>query len=136
MRTEGPGPAGGRRWTPLTAANAGLAFGLELALIAALCAWGFETGPDLAARLLLGIGAPALAATVWGLFLAAGGPRFRLPLAAEIALKPLVLLAGALALHATGRTALAVVYAVLVLVSVTVEYGTRRRPPRRRSGRP
>ncbi|MFB7909000.1 DUF2568 domain-containing protein [Kitasatospora sp. NPDC059146] len=125
MRIERPGPVGQRQWTPLTMANAGLAFGLELALLASLCYWGFRTGSGLGTRLLLGLGAPALAAAFWGLFLAAGGPRFRQPLGVEIVLKLLALLTGALALHAGGRTTLAVVYAVLVVVSVTVEYTVR-----------
>ncbi|MBO1420132.1 YrdB family protein [Streptomyces sp. FH025] len=122
MRIERPGPVGQRQWTPLTATNAGLAFGLELAMLAALCYWGFKTGSSLGTRLLLGIGAPALAAAAWGLFLAAGGPRFRQPLAVEIVLKLLVLGVAALALHATGRTTLAAVYGALVVVSVAVEY--------------
>ncbi|MGW3041491.1 YrdB family protein [Kitasatospora sp. NPDC001159] len=125
MRFERPGPVGRRQWTPLAATNAGLAFGLELAMLAALCYWGFKTGSNLATRLLLGLGAPALAGIVWGLFLAAGGPKFRQPLGVEIVLKLLVLLTAALALHATGRTTLAVVYAVLVVISVAVEYTTR-----------
>ncbi|MEV7774187.1 YrdB family protein [Kitasatospora sp. NPDC086791] len=125
MRIDRPGPVGQRQWTPLTAGNAGLAFGLELAMLAALGYWGFKTGSGPGTRLLLGLGAPALAAAVWGLFLAAGGPAFRLPLAAEIVLKLLTLGTAALALHATGRTTLAVVYGVLVVVSVAVEYTTR-----------
>ncbi|MFH8382209.1 YrdB family protein [Kitasatospora sp. NPDC018058] len=125
MRFERPGPVGRRQWTPLTATNAGLAFGLELAMLAALCYWGFKTGSNPATRLLLGLGAPALAGTVWGLFLAAGGPKFRQPLGVEIVLKLLVLLTAALALHATGRTTLALVYAALVVISVAVEYSTR-----------
>ncbi|MFE6056886.1 YrdB family protein [Kitasatospora sp. NPDC056446] len=125
MRIDRPGPVGQRQWTPLTIGNAGLAFGLELALLASLCYWGFKTGSGLAGRLLLGLGAPALAALVWGLFLAAGGPRYRLPLAAEIVLKLLVLGTAALALHATGRTTLAAVYGGLVVVSVALEYTTR-----------
>ncbi|MEU8924709.1 YrdB family protein [Kitasatospora sp. NPDC048545] len=125
MRIDRPGPVGQRQWTPLTAGNAGLAFGLELAMLAALCYWGFRTGSTLGTRLLLGLGAPALAATVWGLFLAAGGPTFRLPVAAEIVLKLLTLGTAALALYAAGRSTLAVVYAVLVVVSVAVEYTTR-----------
>ncbi|MGW2372553.1 MULTISPECIES: YrdB family protein [Kitasatospora] len=125
MKIAIPGPVGQRQWTPLTATNAGLAFGLELGMLAALCYWGFKTGSTLATRLLLGIGAPALAATVWGLFLAAGGPKFRQPLGVEIALKVLVLETAALALHASGRSTLAVVFAVLAVVSVAVEYTTR-----------
>ncbi|MBD0675686.1 hypothetical protein BU198_34580 [Streptomyces sp. CBMA156] len=104
--------------------HAGLAFGLELGLLAALGYWGFGTGSGLGPRLLLGLGAPALAAVLWGLFLAAGGPAFRLPLAAEIVVKLLVLGTGALALHATGRTPLAVVYGALVAISVTLDYTT------------
>ncbi|MFJ8474152.1 DUF2568 domain-containing protein [Kitasatospora sp. NPDC094011] len=122
MRIARPGPVGQRTWTPLTMANAGLGFGLELALLAALCYWGFRTGSGLPARLLLGLGAPALAGTFWALFLAAGGPRYRQSLGVEIVLKLLALLTGALALRATGLTAPAVVYAVLVVVSVAVEY--------------
>ncbi|WP_051829772.1 MULTISPECIES: YrdB family protein [Streptomyces] len=125
MRIDRPGPVGQRQWTPLTAGNAGLAFGLELAMLAALCYWGFRTGSNLGTRLLLGLGAPALAAAVWGLFLAAGGPKYRLPLAAEILLKLLVLGTAALALYATGRTTLAAVYGGLVVVSVALEYTTR-----------
>ncbi|MFJ2863623.1 YrdB family protein [Kitasatospora sp. NPDC087314] len=125
MRIDRPGPVGQRQWTPLTVVNGGLAFGLELAMLAALCYWGFKTGSGLAARILLGIGAPALAAALWGLFLAAGGPRFRQPLAVEIALKLLVLGSAALALYGTGRTTLAAVYGALVVVSVAVEYSTR-----------
>ncbi|MFF7989440.1 YrdB family protein [Kitasatospora xanthocidica] len=125
MRIGRPGPVGQRQWTPLTAGNAGLAFSLELAMLAALCYWGFKTGSTLAVRLLLGLGAPALAALVWGLFLAAGGPKYRLPPAAEIVLKLLTLGTAALALYAGGRTTLAVVYGVLVVVSVAVEYTTR-----------
>ncbi|MFJ8624437.1 YrdB family protein [Kitasatospora sp. NPDC093550] len=125
MKIDRPGPVGQRQWTPLTVGNAGLAFGLELAMLAALGYWGFRTGSSLATRLLLGLGAPAVAATVWGLFLAAGGPKYRLPLAAEIVLKLLTLGTAALALYASERTTLAVVYGVLVVVSVALEYTTR-----------
>lgn len=125
MRIERPGPVAGRQWTPLTAVNAGLAFGLELAMLAALGYWGFTTGSTLATRLLLGLGAPAAAATVWGLFLAAGGPKFRQPLPVEIVLKLLVLGTAAVALHAAGLTTLAWVYGGLVVISVAIEYTTR-----------
>ncbi|MFD5433859.1 YrdB family protein [Kitasatospora sp. NPDC127067] len=124
MRIDRPGPVGQRQWTPLTAGNAGLAFGLELALLASLCYWGFQAGPNTGLRLLFGLGAPALAAGVWALFLAAGGPAVRLPVGAEIVVKLLVLGAGALALHATGRSTLALVYGALVVVSVALEYTT------------
>ncbi|MFI6845820.1 YrdB family protein [Kitasatospora sp. NBC_00085] len=124
MRISRPGPVSQRQWTPLTVVNGGLAFALELGLLAALCYWGFRTGSGPLTRALLGLGAPALAAVTWGLFLAAGGPTVRLPLAAEIALKLAVFAVGALALGAAGRPALGLAFGALALISVTVEYTT------------
>ncbi|MFF7455689.1 YrdB family protein [Kitasatospora sp. NPDC008115] len=124
MRIGRPGPVAQRQWTPLAVANGGLAFALELGLLAALCYWGFRTGFGTPVRILLGVGAPVLAATVWGLFLAAGGPAFPLPLAPEIALKLVVFATGALALHAAGRTTLGLVFGALALVSVILDYTT------------
>ncbi|MET9615602.1 YrdB family protein [Kitasatospora indigofera] len=122
MPTAGPGADPGRVWTPLTVVNAGVAFALELGLLAALCYWGARTGGSTLVRIVLAVGAPALAATVWGLFLAAGGPTFPLPTAARIVIKLLVLGTAPLALAATGHRVLAAVFAGLVVLSVTVEY--------------
>ncbi|MEV0531152.1 YrdB family protein [Kitasatospora sp. NPDC050463] len=124
MRISRPGPVSQRQWTPVTVVNGGLAFALELGLLAALCYWGFKSGSGPLTRALLGLGAPALAAITWGLFLAAGGPTVRLPLPAEIALKLAVFAVGALALNAAGRPALGLVFGVLALISVAVEYTT------------
>jgi hypothetical protein len=41
---------------------------LELLLLAAFATWGFHQADSLALRLLAGLGAPACAALVWGLF--------------------------------------------------------------------
>ncbi|MFC8452221.1 YrdB family protein [Kitasatospora sp. NPDC057223] len=125
MRIVRPGPVSGRSWTPVTVVNAGLAFALELGLLAALGYWGACTGAGPAVSVLSAIAAPALAATVWGLFLAAGGPRFPLPVAGEIALKLAVLGTGALALYAAGHPAPGVVFGGLALLSVAVEYTER-----------
>src|SRR5258706_4542265 len=54
----------------LFAANEALAFLLELAALAALAAWGFAVGDGGLAKAALAIGAPLLAAVVWGLFAA------------------------------------------------------------------
>ncbi|TQF06237.1 DUF2568 domain-containing protein [Kitasatospora acidiphila] len=125
MRTAAPGPSAGRSWTPLTVANAGLAFALEMGLLAALCYWGFKTGRSTPARILLGIGAPALAGLTWGLFLAAGGPKFTLPLVAQVVIKIAVFAVAALALRATGHPTLALAFGGLAVLSVAVEYATR-----------
>ena len=49
-------------------ANLALAFFLELCALAALGYWGFVTGEGLPARIGLGVGAPLLAAVLWGAF--------------------------------------------------------------------
>jgi hypothetical protein len=44
--------------------NLGLAFALELAMLAALAYWGLETGDGTVGRLVLGLGAPAAAVMI------------------------------------------------------------------------
>lgn len=50
--------------------NLALRFGMELAMLFALGYWGFKTGSSAGMRWLLGIGAPLLAAVVWGMLMA------------------------------------------------------------------
>ncbi|MFI6445800.1 YrdB family protein [Kitasatospora sp. NPDC050543] len=118
-----PGGAGG--WTPLTVANAALAFALEIGMLAALCYWGIHTGRGPVGKTLLAIGAPVLAGVVWGLFLAGGGPRYELPVPARIVIKLAVFGLAALALSASGRTTLGLVLGALALLTVAVEYTAR-----------
>lgn len=117
-----------RTWTPVTIANAALALALEIGLLVALCYWGFKTGDGVLAKILLGIGAPVLAGTVWGLFLAAGGPKFTLPVAAQVILKLAVFGTAAWGLYATGHTNLALVFAGLSALTVAVERLAGREP--------
>ncbi|MGI8334723.1 YrdB family protein [Actinomadura scrupuli] len=112
-------------WTPVTAVNAGLAFALEMGLLAALCFWGVRTGGGVVGKTLLGVGTPVLAAALWGLFLAAGGPRYAIPVPAQIALKLALFGAAAMALHRTGHTTLGIAFGVLAVLCVSVEYLTR-----------
>ncbi len=122
MKISKPQPITGRTWTPVTATNAGLAFALELGLLAALCYWGFSTGPGLVVKCLLGLGAPALAAVLWGLFLAAGGPRFPVPVGVQIVLKLVLFGLAGWALAGTGHTVLGLVFGALAVLSIGVEY--------------
>jgi hypothetical protein len=101
----------GLRW-----ANDVLAFLLELAALAALGYWGFHVGRGVPAKILLGIGAPVLAAVVWGLF-AAPRARFTLPLAGVLAVKVLVFGSATVALYTTGRHTLAVTFAIIVTIN-------------------
>ncbi|MFC0431656.1 YrdB family protein [Kutzneria buriramensis] len=104
--------------------NEVLALVLELAALAILCWWGFATGTGVTA-IALGIGAPLVAAVIWGLF-AAPKARFSLPRPAVLAVKVLVFGAAAVALAALGHLVPAVVFAVIVVVNLIVEQRRRR----------
>ncbi|MEU0634111.1 YrdB family protein [Streptomyces sp. NPDC005989] len=107
-------------------ANELLAFVVEVAALAALAWWGFATGEGVAARWLLGIGAPAVAALVWGMF-AAPRARFRPPLAGVLLVKAVVLGGGVYAVHAVGHSVAAVFFGVVVVVNTGVAETFRRR---------
>ncbi len=100
----------------LKAINMGLSFFLELGMLAALGFWGFKTGQGRVLGILLGLGAPLLAAVVWGVF-AAPKSSTRLHGAALAGLEIVLLGAGAAALAAAGQTRLAWVYALLLVVN-------------------
>jgi hypothetical protein len=113
-----PDPAAARPRAVL-AANLGLRFALELAMLAALAYWGFRTGSSVVADVVLGLGAPALAALVWGVWAAPRSPR-RLHGGALLALQSSVFAVAAVALAAAGRTGLAIVFAVVVAANTVV----------------
>lgn len=106
----------GRPWF---AANEVLAFLVEIAALAALAWWGFATGDGVAARVALGLGTPAAAAVLWGLF-AAPHARFRPPLPGVLLIKALVLLGAAAAVGALGHVPPAVAFAVVVVANTAV----------------
>jgi Protein of unknown function (DUF2568) len=100
----------------LTAANLALRFALELAALAALAYWGFHTGKTAIADVVLGLGAPLVAAAVWGVFAAPSSAR-RLRGGALVAVQSAVFAAAAIALVAAGQPVLAVAFAVVVAVN-------------------
>jgi Protein of unknown function (DUF2568) len=109
-------------------ANDGLRFVLELGALAALGYWGF-TEFDGAAQWLFGLGAPLIAAGVWGTFVA--------PKASRPTVDPVRLLfevavfgSGVAALLAAGSTALALVFAALVVVHLGLTFALGQRPTR------
>jgi len=99
----------------IKSANLALRFLLELSALAALGYWGFKTGRGTVAKVGLGIGAPLLAAVVWGTFVAPRAP-VEVPGPVRLALELAVFGSAAAALYAAGRPsvagALAVTYAV------------------------
>jgi len=104
---------------PLHLANEALAFLLELAALAALAFWGFRVGPNLAAQLALGIGAPVALIVVWALFCAPRA-RVKLPKAPLMVLRTALLLGSAVALFAAGWQLAAIVFAGVIALNAQV----------------
>src|SRR5580765_757158 len=96
-------------------ANLVLRFLLELSALAATAYWGFSTKSGVT-QWVLGLGAPALVAVVWGLFVSPKA-RIELPHPAQFAIELLVWAAAALALAAAGQPVLGIVFAVVAVIS-------------------
>ena len=109
-------------------ANDGLRFVLELSALAALGYWGFEEF-DGVVQWLVGLGAPMIAAGVWGTFVA---PKASHPTVdpVRLLLEVAVFGSGVAALLAAGSTALALVFAALVLVHLGLTFELGQRPAR------
>lgn len=100
----------------LKLANLGLAFALELGVLAALAYWGIRTGDGLGMKIVLGVGAPLLAAVLWGLFMAPQAP-WAVPEPAHLVLT-LVFFAVAIAgLASAGQPGLGGVFAAAVVLN-------------------
>lgn len=82
-------------------------------MLAALGYWGFKSGDSAATQWLLGIGAPALVALVWGAFIAPKAT-VEVPRAVWIGLQVIVFGAAALALAAAAPS-LAVPFAIAAI---------------------
>ena len=95
----------------MRSAALGLRFLLELALLAALAFWGFTTPDGALLRILLGVGAPVLAAAAWGTFLS---PRatLRVPGPLLVILEMALFAVAAIALNAAGQQTLAIALAI------------------------
>ncbi|HEY7341850.1 MAG TPA: YrdB family protein [Ktedonobacterales bacterium] len=104
--------------TVLKGVNLGLAFLLELGVLAALGYWGFTVGPTTLLKFVLGLGAPALAVVIWAIF---GAPNSSTQLqgAAYLALQFVFFGGGALALVVSGQRGLGIAFALIALVNCT-----------------
>jgi hypothetical protein len=107
-------------------ANDVLRFLLELAALASLGYWGFAESEG-AAQWVLGLGAPLLAAAVWGTFVA---PKASRPTVdpVRLALEVAVFGSGVAALQAAEAGALAVVFGVLVVAHLALTFALGQRP--------
>jgi hypothetical protein len=100
----------------LAVANLALSFFLELCLLAALGYWGFRAGVGTLPRFILGIGAPLLAAALWGLFLAPKSNRRLRGLPFDL-LKLMLFGLAVLALYVAGQPILALVFGLIVILN-------------------
>jgi Protein of unknown function (DUF2568) len=108
------------RWRGGPGGNLVVRFLLELAALAAVGYWGFSSHSGVT-QWVLGLGAPVAVAAVWGLFVSPKA-KVDLPRPAAFAIELLVWAAAALALAASGQPALAIVFAILALVSGTLNF--------------
>ncbi|MFE7617197.1 YrdB family protein [Streptomyces sp. NPDC057496] len=134
MTSEGHGSPAAPASPPWFMANELLAFLVELAALVMLSWWGFTAGDGTTVHLLLGIGAPAAAAAVWGLF-AAPRARFPLPLVGVLLVKAVVLGAGVYAVHAMGHSMAAVLFGIVVAANTAAAETFRHRMPDHGPGR-
>ena len=114
-RDQNPPPPGGQDLSGARGATLTARFLCELAMLAALAFWGYVVGEGPWAW-LLGVGAPALAAVVWGTFVA---PRAKVPVPApvRVAIELVLFAAAAAGLAAAGQPVAAVVLGVAGLVT-------------------
>jgi len=102
-------------------ANVALRFLLELCALGALGYWGFKTGSGALAKTTLGIGAPLVAAVVWGTFVSPNAP-VQLPGLLVLILQVLVFGSAAAGLVATGHRTLALAFVVIVVINALLMY--------------
>lgn len=100
--------------------NLALRFILELCALAAFVYWGFYTAQSTVLKLILGIGAPLVAATAWGTFRVPDDPG-KAPVAVPGKLRLLLELvfwgAAVAGLAGAGQVTLAWVFGLLVVIN-------------------
>jgi hypothetical protein len=100
----------------LKGANLAVAFLLEVVALIAFAFWGWTVGSNDAARLVLVIALPVVAALLWGAFLSPK-PEFQLPVAVVAFAQLAFFVLAALALWASGHRVAAVLTAAVLLVN-------------------
>lgn len=97
-------------------ANLALRFLLEICALAALGYWGFNIKRRLIIKFALGVGAPLLAAVVWGMFVAPYSSYSSHKLL-KLFLEVFILGSAAVALYFSEQPYKAMVFGVLVIVN-------------------
>jgi hypothetical protein len=102
-------------------ANLTLRFLLELCALGDLGYWGFKTGNATITKIVLGVGAPLVAAVVWGVFVSPQAS-VQLPGVLVLVLQVLVFGSAAASLVDTGHRTLALVFVVIVVINALLMY--------------
>lgn len=105
----------------LKQANLVLALVLELGVLAALVYWGFSAGSTIPVKIVLGIGAPAVAMIVWAIW---GAPRSgrRLQGGSYWLLRIAFDAAGAVALYVANQHTWGVIFALVAALNCILGY--------------
>ena len=105
----------------MKSANLALRFLLELCALGALGYWGYQAGSGPLVKIALAIGAPLLAAVVWGAFIA---PKASVPVPVWLwlLLQALVFGLAAAGLVATGHPTLAAALVLAVMLNGALMY--------------
>jgi hypothetical protein len=101
--------------------NLALRFILELCALTALGYWGSQTGKGLITKSTLGIGAPLLAALVWGTFVAPNAS-VTVPGLLRLVIELVIFGSAIAALYASKHPALAVVFGLVVVINRILMY--------------
>ena len=109
----------------MKAANDAVRFLVELATLAAICYWGFHDHSSWAAKLLLGIGGPALIAAAWGVWMAPQSTR-RAPEAMRAVLELVIFAAATAALTASTGASVAIIFAVVAATNAVLDHALAR----------
>ncbi|GHO86096.1 YrdB family protein [Dictyobacter formicarum] len=102
-------------------ANMALTFFLELGALAALGYWGFHNGQGVIGKVALGIGAPALAAVIWGMW---GAPKSQWQLhgLGYLLLQIVFFGSAALALYVANQRSLGIAFALIFVLNCILTY--------------
>ncbi|WP_312857282.1 YrdB family protein [Neobacillus endophyticus] len=99
--------------------NIGLRFLIEIAALICLGYWGFHAANRTIIKIVLGIGAPLITAIIWGTF---GSPKAAYPLQgfSMLVLEVAVFGSAAVALYASGKQRLAILYAIVTFINLVL----------------
>jgi hypothetical protein len=105
----------------IKSANLALRFLLELCALGALGYWGFKTGNATITKIVLGVGAPLVAAVAWGTFVSPQAP-VQLSGLLVLVLQVLIFGSAAAGLVATGNLTVALVFGVTLVINAVLMY--------------